>query len=43
MGSRGGGGGGAADVATSNITQVIQTVLAAQIVGKSGIIEDKKK
>lgn len=39
----GGEGGGAADVATSNITQVIQTVLAAQIVGKSGIIEDKKK
>lgn len=39
----GGEPGGAADATTANITQVIQTVLAAQIVGKSGIIEDKKK
>ncbi|HET7042470.1 MAG TPA: hypothetical protein VFI13_10645, partial [Gemmatimonadales bacterium] len=37
----GGEGGGAADSATSNITQVIQTVLAAQIVGRSGIIDEK--
>jgi len=39
----GGEGGGAADSATSNIAQVIQTVLAAQLVGKSGILEEKPK
>jgi flotillin len=35
----GGEGGGAAQVAASNITSVIQTVLAAQIVGRAGILD----
>ncbi|HVZ34262.1 MAG TPA: hypothetical protein VG963_17665, partial [Polyangiaceae bacterium] len=35
----GGEGGGAAQVAASNVTSVIQTVLAAQIVGRAGILE----
>jgi len=34
-----GSGSGAAQVATDNITQVIQTVLAAQLVGRSGLLE----
>ncbi|MBW8772939.1 MAG: hypothetical protein JF590_06595 [Gemmatimonadetes bacterium] len=38
-----GDGTGAADSATNNITQVIQTVLAAQLVGKSGLLEEKPK
>jgi flotillin len=37
----GGEAGGAADSATNNIAQVIQTVLAAQLVGKSGLLEEK--
>jgi len=35
----GGGGGGAADQVTHNITSVIQTVLAAQLVTRSGILD----
>jgi flotillin len=35
----GGESGGAAQVATSNVMSVIQTVLAAQIVGRAGILE----
>jgi flotillin len=34
-----GGEGGAAKLATDNITSVIQTVLAAQLVGRSGLLE----
>jgi flotillin len=34
-----GGEAGAAQVATNNITSVIQTVLAAQLVGRSGILD----
>jgi flotillin len=33
------GEGGAAQVATDNITSVIQTVLAAQLVGRTGLLE----
>ena len=33
------GEGGAAQVATDNITSVIQTVLAAQLVGRAGLLE----
>jgi len=33
------GGGGAAEAATSNITSVIQTVLAAQLVSNSGMLQ----
>jgi flotillin len=34
-----GGEGGAAQVATDNITSVIQTVLAAQLVGRAGLLD----
>jgi flotillin len=37
--SGGGGSGGAADSAASNITSVIQTVLAAQLVSSSGVLQ----
>lgn len=37
--SGGGNGGGAAETATNQISQVIQTVLAAQIVGKTNLLE----
>jgi flotillin len=33
-------GGGAADATTQQISQVIQTVLAAQLVGRGGILDD---
>jgi hypothetical protein len=33
------GGTGAGEVTTNNIASVIQTVLAAQLVGKSGILD----
>jgi flotillin len=33
-------GGGAADATTQQISQVIQTVLAAQLVGRAGILDD---
>jgi flotillin len=36
----GGGGGGAAGSALSNISSVIQTVLAAQLVAKSGLLSE---
>jgi flotillin len=39
----GGEGGGAANSATGNIAAVIQTVLAAQLISKSGIGEEKKE
>src|SRR5690349_7492614 len=37
--SGGGNGGGAADSVTNNITSVIQTVLAAQLVSNSGVLQ----
>ena len=37
--SNGGSGGGAADSVTNNITSVIQTVLAAQLVSTSGMLQ----
>ena len=36
----GGSGGGAAESAMSNISSVIQTVLAAQLVTKGGILSE---
>lgn len=38
-----GGGTGAAETTTNNIANVIQTVLAAQLVGRGGILEGEKK
>src|SRR5207248_1475908 len=37
------GGEGAATTATNNITSVIQTVLAAQLVSRSGLLESAEK
>jgi flotillin len=39
----GGEGGGAANSATNNIVAVIQTVLAAQMISKSGIAGEEEK
>jgi flotillin len=41
--SGGGAGGGAADSVTNNITSVIQTVLAAQLVSNSGMLQSDSR
>jgi len=41
--SGGGNGGGAADSVTNNITSVIQTVLAAQLVSNSGMLQSDSR